>query len=67
MRMIAALVVVAMASLSFVTILGLRIALLAVRAAILIRRGRRAGTPLMGASLDWIGSGIGHKLKPLVY
>jgi hypothetical protein len=65
-RMLPTLMMVAMASVSFVIILALRIAFLAVSAAIFVRGGRRAGASLMGASLDWIGSGICHKVKPLI-
>jgi len=51
-RMVPALMMVAMASVIFLIILGPRIALLAVRAAIIVRGGRRAGTSLTGASLE---------------
>jgi hypothetical protein len=56
----------AMARMSFVIIFGLRIAFIAVVTAILVRGGCRAGASLMGASLDWSGSGICHRIKPLI-
>jgi len=59
------LVMVAMAVVNFVIIPGLRIAFLAVIAAISVRRGHRAGTSLMSASLDFGGRGICHTIKPL--
>lgn len=65
-RMRPALMMVAMAVVSFVMILGLRIAFLAVSAAISVRRGGRAGTSLMGAYLGWRGRGICHTIKPLI-
>ena len=51
MRMRPALMMVAVAGVRFVIILGLRIAFLAMFAAVSVGRGRRAGTSLMGASL----------------
>lgn len=63
--MLPALMMVAMAVVSFVIILGLRIAFLAVIAAIGVRGGRRAVASLMGASLNWRGRGICHTIKPL--
>ena len=64
--MISALMVVTMASVSFVIVLGLSSALLAVFAAIRVGGGCRAGTSLMGASLDWRGGGTCHAIKPLI-